>query len=221
MRKFILTFAVLMLGFVLQIQAATTSHVITFGKSTIVKFFVGPNESKAVDMKVRPLYVDGKLKEFTTGESHDITEQEFVVQRAYRVNDSLPQDERVRWKWQRGGWLLANRSTGRVAPLRLPEFDPFQSDIAWYRDIAAYCGISDTGEKLYAVVVQIGARRPVLLKFLRPITGASLTPECGRPVWQRQPARITFDFKDGQKMVFTLHGHIADPTLPDETPDEE
>ncbi len=41
-------------------------------------------------MKVRALYVDGKLKEFVTGEMHEVTDRLFVVRRAYRLNNNLP-----------------------------------------------------------------------------------------------------------------------------------
>src|SRR3954468_21294998 len=41
-------------------------------------------------LKVRPLVVDGSVKEWTTGESHDVTDRSFVVRRALRINDELP-----------------------------------------------------------------------------------------------------------------------------------
>ena len=56
--------------------------VITYGKTLTVKLFIGPTEDKTIDMKVRGLYVDGNLKEFVTGESHDITDRLFVVRKA-------------------------------------------------------------------------------------------------------------------------------------------
>jgi hypothetical protein len=207
-----------MLCFHPAIQAASKPHIVAFGKPTTVKLFVDENEARSTDMKVRPLYVDGKLKEFTTGEEHDITDRQFTVQRAFRVNDSLPQDGRAlsRWRWQRGGWLLVDRSTGRISPIRLPDFDPFYSDAAWYRDYAAYCGISDGGEKLYAMVAQLGVRKALLQKYVRPANAALTDPECGRPKWQRQPTRVTFDLKDGQQFTFTLRGRTADISTPDE-----
>jgi hypothetical protein len=194
------------------IQADSRRHLVVFGKPTPVKLFSGVADSNPVDIKVRALYVDGKLREFTTGEAHDITDQQFAVQRAFRVNDSLPGDERTvpKWKWQRGGWLLVDRANGKVAPLHLPDFDAFYSEVAWYRDYAAYCGISDNGEKLYALVAQIGTHKPVLRNLLRPVTGAETESECGRPVWQRDPVRVTFDLKDNQKLTFTIHGRATD-----------
>jgi hypothetical protein len=77
--------------------------------------FTGEDESTPVDMKVRPLVVDGHVKEFTTGGAHDATERMLVVQRAYRLNDLLPQESGPnRWRWERGGWLLVDRVSGRV-----------------------------------------------------------------------------------------------------------
>jgi hypothetical protein len=193
--------------------AATKPHLIVFGKATAVKFFTGPNEKQPMEIKIRPLYVDGKIKEFTTGESHDVTDRLFVVRRAFRLNDTLPEDSTAvpRWKWQRGAWLQVNRDTGRVSALTLPEFDPYYSNASWYRDYVAYCGISDNGEKVYAVVVQMGRRKPVLRKELGAAKGADVPDsECGVPDWQREPVRVTFEPVGATKMTFAIRGHAAD-----------
>jgi len=81
------------------------------------------------------------------GAFHEITERLFVVRRAFRVNDTLPGDTATAsgWVWQRGGWLLVDRSTGQISAIALPEFDPYCSVASWYRDYAAYCGVSDDG----------------------------------------------------------------------------
>ena len=141
------------------VGAAARTHTVAFGKWLPVKWFVAPEKSQP--MKVRSLYVDGKIKEFTIGDPHDVTDRVFVVRRAFRINDTLPDDEKKvpDWKWQRGGWLVVNRESGRVSELKLPEFDPFYSVASWYQDYVAYCGISDDGEKLYAVVAQLGQAR--------------------------------------------------------------
>jgi len=110
--------------------------------------------------------VDGRVKEYVIGSPHEVTDRLFVVRRAFRVNDSLPQDSGPRWQWQRGGWLLVDRTTGRVSPINLPEFDAFYSAANWYRDYVAYCGVSDDGKKTYAMVAQLGRRKPVLKKPL-------------------------------------------------------
>ena len=106
--------------------AASKPHVVALGKTTSVKLFVGPSENKTLDITVRPLYVDAKLKEFTTGDSHDVTDREFVVRRAYRINDALPDDthKAPKWLWQRGGWLLVDRVSGKISLVKLPDFDP-------------------------------------------------------------------------------------------------
>src|ERR1051326_2631221 len=82
--------------------AVPKQHVVAFGKWTSVKLLAGDDESTSVDMKVRPLFVDGRAKEFTTGAVHDVTDRLFVVQRAYRLNDLLPQETGPsRWRWER------------------------------------------------------------------------------------------------------------------------
>src|SRR5229473_2915625 len=93
--------------------AAPKQHTVVFGKWTTVKWMVGDDERTALDLKIRPLLVDGQSKEFTTGLPHDVTDHTFVVQRVFRLNDSLSQ-EPARWRWERGGWLLVNRVTGKV-----------------------------------------------------------------------------------------------------------
>lgn len=197
--------------------AAPKPHVVAFGKWLAVKWFVGATEEKALDMKVRALSVDGRLREFTLGGPHEITDRSFVVQRAYRINDRLPDDPKTapQWKWQRGGWLLVDRISGRVSYLSLPHFDPFYSTVSWFRDYAAYCGLSDDGEKLYAVVAQIGRRKPVVRKELGPAHGGDLPDsECDAPAWQRQPVRVTFAPRSGEKLSFIIRGHAAD-AVPD------
>ena len=51
------------------VSAASKPHVISFGKPQPVKLFVGASETKTMDITVVPLFVDAKLKEFTTGKS--------------------------------------------------------------------------------------------------------------------------------------------------------
>jgi hypothetical protein len=75
-------------------RAASKPHVVSLGKATPVKLFVGPAEDRTIDISVRPLYVDTKLKDFTTGDAHDVTDREFVVRRAYRINDTCPTTRR-------------------------------------------------------------------------------------------------------------------------------
>src|SRR5579863_1723386 len=113
--------------------AASKPHVITFGKWAAVKEFVGSEDDKTVDTKARPLYVDGKLKEYTIGIPHEITERLFSVRRAVRINDALPQEAggSPRWVWQPGGWLLVDRASGHITETSLPDFDPYASSVSW------------------------------------------------------------------------------------------
>lgn len=201
--------------------AGPKGHVIAFGKPMPVKWFIGPTEDKVVDMKVRPLFVDGHIKEFTTGDAHDVTDRILVVRKVHRINDLLPQEPRTppKWMWQRDGWVMVNRDSGRVSPIKLPEFDPFYSAASWYRDYVAYCGVDAEAGKLYAVVAQLGSKRPLVRKEL----GASHDrpepdSECPPPAWQRQPTRVTFEPQGGQKLTFEVHGVSA--TAIESEPDE-
>ena len=71
--------------------AAPKQHIVAFGKWSTVKYVTGDDEATIAEMKIRPVFVDGRTKEFTTGTAHDITDRLFVVRRAYRLNDQLPQ----------------------------------------------------------------------------------------------------------------------------------
>jgi len=213
------------LGFFLIVTsalAASKPHVITFGKWTAVKSSTGVDESRPDDLKVRPVYVDGRLKEFTFAIPHEVTERLFVVRRMVRVNDTLPQEtaSTPRWSWQRGGWLVVDRVTGHISQASLPEFDPDSSSATWYRDYVAYCGVSDDGRKLFAVVMQLGRRKPILKKSLGEAAGDEPSDaECAPPGWQRAPTRVSFVFKGDQKFSFVLRGHSVE-VLTDDEPEE-
>src|SRR5215471_3266573 len=202
--------SVLIFALVTSLTAVTKVHVVAFGKWTSVPWIAG--DAKAVNIKVRALIVDGRTREYTLGAPHDITERLFVVRRAFRVNDSLPDDSTARWQWERGGWLLVDRLTGCVSALNLPEFDAFYSDAAWYRDYVAYCGVGDDGKKAYAVVAQLNRRKPVLKKVVTEVVLDNASPDsiCAAPGWQRGPARVTFAPVGGAKQTFAIRGQIVD-----------
>ena len=192
--------------------AAPKPHVIAFGRWIAAKW---PNATgaKLLELKVRPLFVDTRLKEYTTGLPHELTDRLFVVRRAFRINDSLPTEaaNSTRWLWQRGGWLLIDRLTGRVSQLNLPEFDSFYSTASWYRDYIAYCGVSEDGKKLYAMVAQVGRRKPILKKDVgEPAADDDPDTECPPPLWERTPMRVTFQPDDDQKLVFSIRSRIVD-----------
>jgi hypothetical protein len=144
-------------------------------------------------LKIRALLVDSVVKEWTTGDSHEVTDRSFVVRRAIRLNDALPGDKAGQWVWQRGPWLLVDRLTRHVVAMKLPDYDPGVSQVSWFRDYGAYCGITASGKSLYAVVAQVAGRKPVLAKKLAAFDSADhADPVCGQAEWQREPLRITF-----------------------------
>jgi hypothetical protein len=214
------------------VGAAPKTHIITFGKWTTVQWSVdsGGPDDKPSALKVRPLLVDARVREFTIGTVHDVTDRLFVVRRAFRVNDSLPQEfvSPPHWQWQRGGWLLVDRVTGHVSALNLPEFDALYSAASWYRDYAAYCGVSEDGKKVFAIVAQINRRKPVLKKLLDGATpgggqkdAAVLDSSCPVPGWERAPARVTFEPAGSTKQTFAIRGHAADLINESEEPEDE
>ncbi|MFZ0304712.1 MAG: hypothetical protein WAL75_18615 [Terracidiphilus sp.] len=158
-----------------------------------------------IELRIRALFVNGVLKEWTTGDPHDVTDRSFVVRRALRLNDALPTNSpdqkpasnsasgASQWVWQRGPWLLIDRATGHITALKLPDYDPGVSQVAWFRDYGAYCGVTASGKSLYAVVAQISARKPVLAKKLEPVDAEDKSaPACAAAEWQREPLRVTF-----------------------------
>ena len=208
----VLLFGALLLSAVA--EAATKVHVITLGKWMSVSWTPqGRADDKPLTLKLRPLIVDGRVKEYVQGSPHEVTERLFVVRRTFRVNDSLPEESAPRWQWQRGGWLLVDRVTGRVSPINLPEFDPVYSAASWYRDYVAYCAVSDDDKRIYAIVAQLGRRKLVLKK---PLSNEGLPDDaapdsaCPPPSWQRSPARVSFEPPGGAKQTFAIRGHAVD-----------
>jgi len=227
--------------------APRKAHVVVLGAARKVAYSkVGDPAGAAAgetELKVRALIVDGAVKEWTTGEAHDVTERSFVVRRAIKLNDTLPSDNTgsgdhsskkpgdttasadksgakssdqsasgdkagakpvssakpkaanapEHWVWQRGPWLLVDRVTGHIVALRLPDYDPGVSQVIWFRDYGAYCGVTASGKSLYAVVAQVEARKAVLGKKLAAYdVEHHEEPVCGPAEWQREPLRVTF-----------------------------
>ena len=161
----------------------------------------------ATSLHIRPLLVDSAQREWTVGPIHEVTDRTFVVQRAMHLNDGLP-GEPVRWSWQPGPWLMVDRVTGHITALHLPDFDPQVSDVVWYRDYAAYCGIATTVKGgLMAVVAELGARKAVVQQRLSawPLPEAP-HPACAPAQWQRTPIRATLQPTGGQPLTFDVVG---------------
>jgi len=183
--------------------AGRKKHTVVLGTTKSVPYSKAGDPAAAAAgedaLKIRALFVDGVLKEWTTGDAHDVTDRSFVVRRVIRLNDTLPTDKPVpgdkvsHWVWQRGPWLLVDRVSGRETVLRLPDYDPGVSQVSWFRDYAAFCGLTPSGKSLFAVVAQIAARKPVLAKKLAAFDPENRPhPVCAAPDWQREPLRITF-----------------------------
>jgi hypothetical protein len=194
--------------------AAAKAHVVALGAAKKVPYSIAGDPAGAApdekELRVRPLVIDARVKEWTTGESHDVTDRSFAVRRAIRLNDALPTEKSEHWVWQRGPWLLVDRVTGHVTAIKLPDYDPAVSSVVWFRDYAAYCGLTATGRQLYAVVAQVAARKPVLAKKLGAWDPSEHpTPACAVSTWQREPLRITFQPTGGAQVSYDLVGISA------------
>jgi hypothetical protein len=186
-------------GFVEAHAAPRKAHMVVLGAVKRVPYSKAGDPAGAAAaedaLKIRPLVVDGAIKEWTTGDAHDVTDRSFVVRRVLRLNDSLPGDKLGHWVWQRGPWLLVDRVTGHATPLKLPDYDPAVSQVSWFRDYGAYCGVTASARSLYAVVAQLAARKPALAKKIDafdPDPRNHSDPVCTPPEWQREPLRVTF-----------------------------
>ena len=189
------------------------AHAVSLGAVRKVPYTppdVTPDEKneETTTLKVRPLIVDERQREWTTGEIHDVTDRSFAVRRAMRLNDALPSDHGERWVWQPGPWLLVDRVTGRITALHLPDFDAAVSNVVWYRDYAAYCGIATTVKGgLFAIVAELGARKAVVSKQIGVWPQANhFIPVCQPAEWQRMPMRVTIKPTGGEAMTFDVVG---------------
>lgn len=195
--------------------ASAKIHTVTLGAYRRVPYT--PTDAIATDkteesstLKIRPLFVDERQKEWTVGEIHDITDRSFTVRRVMRINDSLP-SEAPRWVWQPGPWLLVDRTTGHITALHLPDFDADVSDAVWFRDYAAYCGVAATAKGgLVAVVAQLNAHRPVVQKVIGLWPQANhFLPVCQPAQWQRLPLRVTLQPTGGQASTYSVIGSTS------------
>jgi hypothetical protein len=199
-------------------SAPRKTHTVVLGAAKTVAYSRAGDPAGAGagenNLKIRALLVDGVLKEWTTGDAHYVTDRSFAVRRVLRINDALPGDtlpgdklpgdvhpgdkpasagKPEQWVWQRGPWLLVDHMTGHIAALKLPDYDPGISQVVWFRDYAAYCGLTPSGKSLYAVVAQVEGRKPVLAKKLSAFeTENRADPPCAAAEWQRDPLRVTF-----------------------------
>jgi hypothetical protein len=196
------------------LAAPAKPHVVALGPVRKVPYTPAgapAASSDPITLKIRPLTVDSRQKEWTTGDAHDVTDRSFTIRRALRLNDQLPGESTVRWSWQPGPWLLVDRITGHITALHLPDFDATVSEAVWFRDYAAYCGAGTTAKGgLFAIVAQLGARRAVVQKQIGKWPQAEhADPVCKPAQWQRLPMRVTLQASGGEPMTFDVVGDAA------------
>lgn len=113
-------------------------------------------------------------------------------------------------------WWMADGGP-RDGPCDADQFAGIRSvlfDGEWYRDYVAYCGVSDDGKKLFAIVAQLGRRKPILKKPVGEPDGDEMPDsECPAPTWQRQPSRVTFQPDEEQKLTYSVRGHAVDAVV--------
>lgn len=204
----------LLLGILLSPSGAQAAKIHTVSLGAYRKVPYTPPEAsadqkgeEATTLRIRPLLVDDKPREWTVGEMHEVTDRTFVIRRAFRINDALP-GEAPRWTWQPGPWLQVDRSTGHVTALHLPNFDAQISEVTWFRDYAAYCGLIPTLKGgVVAVVAELGARKTVAQHTLAnwPLD-RPMHPVCAPVQWQRTPMRATVSLTGGPAITFDVAG---------------
>ena len=221
MKSTIAVTTLLLLGLSTVVSAASKPHVLVFGKWITVKLLRDHEEDEPLEWKVRPLYIDAKLREYTSGVPHEISDRLFVVRRVLRLNDALPEEAAgsAHWIWQPAGWLAVDRETGHISPVSLPDFDPDYSSATWYRDYVAYCGFADDGKKRFAMVMQVGRRKPLLRKAIGEASGEARNSHCSSPTWQRRPPRVTFASQADQKFTFAVRRHAVETISSDDDDD--
>jgi hypothetical protein len=203
------------------LPAAAKVHSVAVGAWRKVPY-IPPSAAESTNLRVRPLVIDGQVRDWTTGDIHEITDRTFVARRAVKLNDALPAESGAHWQWVLGPWLLVDRMTAHVSVLHLPDFDPAVSELVWFRDYAAYCGINSTGTHLYAVAAQLGVRRPLIAKAIAKWTADDHpTPACAAATWQRQPLQVVFHPTNGDALSFQIYGLSSALVEEGESPDQE
>jgi hypothetical protein len=212
-KRFLVIFLFLPAWPAARLLAAPKVHTVTLGPNRRVPYV--PTDAtpetkldESSTLHIRALYVDDRQKEWTTGPIHDVTDRTFTVRRALRLNDALPADPAARWVWEPGPWLMVDRTTGHITALHLPDFDSVVSNVVWFRDYAAYCGIAATARGgLYAIVAQLGARRAVVQKQIGRWPQANhFIPVCQPAKWQRLPMRVTIQPTGGEAATYDVLG---------------
>jgi hypothetical protein len=103
---------------------------------------------------------------------------------------------------------MVERSSGHITTLHLPAFDAEVSSVVWFRDYAAYCGITTAASsKLVAVVAQAGRTKAVAERVIGKWPQAPPPrPACGASLWQRGPVRVTLTPAGAPPITFEVTG---------------
>ena len=184
-------------------------------------------DNKPLTLKIRPILVDAHVKDFSLGPAHDVTDHLFVVRRALPCQRQSSPGIHLA-----PALAMATRGmASRRPPHRpyfpqsiFPELNAVYSVASWYRDYAAYCGVSEDGKKIYAIVAQLNKSKPVLKKSLNGQTipeDATADSVCPAPAWQRSPARDPSSRQARPKQTFAVRGHTIDLINESEEQEEE
>jgi hypothetical protein len=106
---------------------------------------------------------------------------------------------------------MVDRISGHITALHLPDFDPLVSNVIWFRDDAAYCGIASTSKGgVVAIVAQLGGRKPIVQKLLAPWPQPAATnPVCAPAIWQRTPMRVTLQLTGAPPITYDVLGTVS------------
>ena len=73
------------------------------------------------------------------------------------------------------------------------------------------------GEKIDAIVMQIGIKKPLYRKDLGKANGGDRPDaDCPAPQWERQPVRVSFLPKAADKVTVAIRVHFVDEVADDD-----
>lgn len=187
-------------------------HTVFLGPWHTVPWSPNPDSTSPThsQLKVRALVIDNRIADWTTGPIHPVTQTSYTVRQALRINDALPSDTSPHWIWQPGAWLSVDRTSGHVAILHLPGYDSRVSNVVWFRDLAAYCGIRGSAKpQLTALVARISVRKALVSTKIGPWNPSKKpallnSPACAPATWQLAPLRVGFQPTIGKPLTYSL-----------------
>jgi hypothetical protein len=165
--------------------------------------------SKSLDLKVRGLYVDGRMKESMLGASHDVTARTFVVCRTFRENDNLPTETvSPRWIWQRGGWRTVDRVSGHISSIAMPEFDHLLLGVQLVSGLSPTAGSRTTAKAVRHRILDGTSQKNFSASRMKMTCRIR---KCPPPTWERRPARVIFEADQDHKASYVVRGTLGGP----------